>query len=309
MNDSEVAVIGLGPAGVSAAIYLKRYGMNPVCFEKELVGGKVNKTQCIENYAGLLSIEGPKLAFNLETQLKSFLISPIYREVESLTRNADGTFRLVYGRNAEQDFRYVILANGLGERPFPIPGQEKFHSRGISRCAICDGPFYKGKDVAVVGGGDSAFEEAIYLATICHHVHLIARRKEFRAQEEVVSRFLKMDNVTLHVPCEVISADGEKSISSIQIHDKERNLDESLTIQGLFLYVGEVPCLDFIRIPNLCDERGYLITDSSLRTKVENLYATGDCRNTSLRQVATAVSDGAFAASNIHEDYLRKQHA
>lgn len=303
IDNKEVAIIGLGPSGVSAAIYLKRYGMEPYCFEKELVGGKVNKTEKIENYAGVRSIGGGELGMLLETQLKDFGIKPIYQEVKRLSLNQDGTFTLQYGKDNHHDFKYVILANGLGEKPFPIPGEEVFHKRGISRCAICDGPLYKGKDVAVIGGGNAAFEEATYLASICSHVTLIARRTTFRATEAAVNNFKKQTNTTILAPYEVIQANGDSKIHSIVARNKETGEETTVPAEALFLYVGEVPSTGFLDIPNLFDEKGYLMTDDRMETKVKNLYATGDCRNTLLRQVATATADGALAATSIHSDY------
>ncbi len=300
MDEKEVAIIGMGPGGVSAAIYLKRYGMKPVCFEKELIGGKVNKTEKIENYPGVKEIQGPVFGNLLEEQLSSFDIQPIYKEVKKLSLNEDSTFHIEYGKHFSSDFRYVILANGLAEKPFVIPGEEKFQKKGISRCAICDGPFYKGKDVAVIGGGNAAFEEAIYLSNICHHVSLIARRNVFRAQESVVEKFKGQKNTSLYAPYDVLSCDGKDSISVLQIQNKESMEKVDLSIQGLFLYVGEIPSTGFVDLPMLESENGYIKTDSSLETNIQNLFAIGDCRNTPLRQVSTAVGDGALAASMIH---------
>ena len=305
VDKKEVAVIGLGPGGVSAAIYLKRYGMVPYCFEKELVGGKVNKTEKIENYAGVKSIGGPDLGMLLESQLKSFDIKPIYKTVKRVSLNEDGTFHVEYGKDLSHDFQYVLLANGLGEKPFPIQGEEVFHKRGISRCAICDGPLYKGKDVAVIGAGNSAFEEATYLASICNHVTLIARRTQFRADQMVVDGFKALDNVTLLAPYDVVSATGSASIESLKVRNKETMEEKDVAISGLFLFVGDMAVSNFVDIPDLTDEKGYLITDSNMMTKVKNLYAAGDCRTTPLRQVATATSDGALAATMIHNDYQK----
>lgn len=304
MDKKDVAVIGLGPGGVSAAIYLKRYGMNPICYEKELIGGKVNKTEKIENYAGIPSVSGPDLGMKLEEQLDKFSIRPIYQDVKRVTRNEDGTFNVTTSKGSK-DFYYVILANGLGEKPFPIEGEDKFRKRGISRCAICDGSFYQGKDVAVVGAGNSAFEEATYLSDICSHVTLIARRKEFRAQESVVEEFRNRKNTEILAPYHIVSADGETSISSVIVQNNETKEEKTLLISGLFLYVGEEAVSSFADIPEIKDEKGIIITDDRMETKVSHLYAIGDCRNTSLRQVVTATSDGAIAATSIHDDYQR----
>lgn len=303
IDSKEVAVIGLGPSGVSASIYLSRYGMVPFCFEKELIGGKINQTEKIENYAGIPSIKGPQLSMALEEQLSSLSIRPIYKEVTKVSALEDGTYHVEYGKNLSHDFKYVILANGLIPSPFSIPGEEKFKRRGISRCAICDGPLYKGKNVAVIGAGNAAFEEATYLASICNHVSLIARRETFRAQEKVIEKFKSLNNTEIYAPYQVVEANGTSSLESLLIQEKKTGEIKSLLIEGLFLYVGEMPSLSFLNIDGLTDEKGYLITDEKKMTKRANLYAVGDCRNTSLRQVATAVSDGAIAASDIFRKY------
>lgn len=302
MENNEVAIIGLGPAGVSAAIYLKRYGMQPICFEKELIGGKVNKTEKIENYVGFTSIGGIQLGEKLEQQIENFDIKVIHSEVKSLSLNEDNSFHIQYGKK-ERDFKYVIIANGMGEKPFDISGQEMFNSRGISRCAICDGSFYKDKDVAIIGAGNSAFEEGLYLANITKSVTLIARRTIFRADKIVVDKFTQQENTSIKAPFVPISVFGKDKIESITIENTETKKQETLKIAGLFLYVGDQPTTDFVKIDNVKDEKGIIITDSNMMTKVNNLYAIGDCRNTSLRQVATAVSDGAIAASNIFKEF------
>lgn len=303
MENKDVAIIGLGPSGVSASIYLKRYGLNPICFEKELIGGKVNKTELIENYVGVNKIAGPKLGMIFEDQINSFGIKPIYKEVKELTLNEDSSFHLKYGKE-ERDFKYVIIANGLKNKPFKIEGEETFNRRGISECAICDGPLYKGKDVAIVGAGNSAFEEACYLATICSSVTLIARRSEYRATKAAVDRLKSFSNARILSPYEIVKASGNTSIEKLIVKNKENNEVEELSISALFLYVGEIPCNDFIKIPNLELNNGFIKTDCRMMTNIKNLYAVGDCIDKILRQVVTATSDGALAASAIHDDYL-----
>lgn len=304
MNNKEVAIIGGGPSGVTSAIYLKRYGMEPVLFEKDLIGGKTNYTERIENYPGYLEEKGPVLAERFLDQLRKLQIKPIYSAVESLSLNPDGTFHLV-SKKKEGDYRYVILANGLSERPFPLEGEEKFNRRGISRCAICDGPFYKGKDVLVIGSGNAAFEEANYLATICSSVSLIARRTFFRADRAAIDRFRSFSNTAIYAPYEVVSVFGKESLEKAVIRNKESGERKELPCSGLFLYVGQIPALDYLKIDGVQDEKGYLIVNpETMETKASHLYAVGDCRETALRQVTTAVSDGSLAATKIHEDFL-----
>lgn len=305
MNDKEVAIIGGGPAGVSASIYLKRYGMSPVLFEKELIGGKTNFTERIENYPGYLGETGPLLSDSFEKQLTSLSIKPIYKEVTSLTLNDDSTFHLKYGKE-ESDFRYVILANGLKQKEYHLPGEEKFARRGFSSCAICDGAFYKGKNVLVIGAGNAGFEEACYLAEITSHVYLLARHENFRAHEEVVNRFKSYPNTTILVPYEAISCDGEKTLEKVTLRHKITGEEKVIEVNGLFVYIGAIPTLDFVKIDGFKDEHGFAITDNNSETKIKNLFAVGDCRNTPLRQIVSATSDGALAATIIHQRYLNK---
>lgn len=305
-NNKDVAIIGLGPGGVSAAIYLKRYGMNPIGFEKGLIGGKVNKAQRIENDAGVLSVSGPELGMRLEKQLNDFKIEHHFKEVKEITQNEDGTFHIHYGKDGYLDVKYVILANGLGEKPFAIPGEEKFSKRGISRCAICDGPLYKGKDVAVIGSNDAAFEEASYLATICHHVTLISKSSRLKASPVLVDRFSSFENATILLSHDIVKCDGETSISTLDVRNKETQEVTSLSIQALFLYVGDMPSSNFLKQEGFVDEKGFIVTDSRMETKIPNIFAIGDCRDTYLRQVSTAVSDGAIAASRIREREMKK---
>ena len=306
MDKKKVAVIGLGPGGVCASIYLKRYGRTPVCFEKENIGGKVNLTDKIENYPGYRKGSGPELARAREEQRNDFSIPVNYEQIKELTLNSDGTFH-VKGDFFEDDFYYVILANGLKPRPFSLKGEEKFKRRGISTCAICDGPFYKGKDVLVIGGGNSAFQEAIYLSSICHHVSLVAHHEKLKAEEGLVHHFTSLNNTKLYVPYEPISVDGDTSFQSLTIKNNNTGEEETLTGSGLFLFVGDRPQTDFVKIDSIKDEKGYLVTDDLRRTKIKNLYAIGDCRNTPLRQVTRAVSDGSLAATRIHSDYLKNE--
>lgn len=304
MEKNKVAIIGLGPAGIAAAIYLKRYGMNPVCFERDLVGGKTNYTESIENYPGYLEFKGPTLSSRFEEQLKHFGIKPIYKEVKKLEK-VDDHFLLSYGKE-QKEFKYVIIANGLKEKELAIEGEETFNRRGISRCAICDGPFYAGKKVAVIGAGNSAFEEALYLSTICEQVYIIARRNKYRAMEDIVRQAKESKNIKIYSPYITVSCTGENTLEHLIIENNETKERETLDISGLFIYIGEEPVLNYIDFDINKTANGFIITDERMETSVKNLYAIGDCRNTLLRQVATAVSDGTVAATSIHKDYLEE---
>ncbi len=302
--ENEVAVIGMGPAGVSAAIYLKRYGMIPVCFEKENVGGKTNYTDRIENYPGFTGERGSVLSNSFASQLEEFQIEPIYRAVKELSLNEDGSFTVKYGKE-ERRFRYVIIANGLIDRPLHLEGEETFRRRGISSCAICDGPLHKGKDVAVIGAGNSAFEEANYLATICSHVYLVSHHRNFKAQDQVIETFNNFENTEIVVPYEPVACTGTNKIETLIVENGETGERRELEISGLFVYIGYIPALDYLKIEGITNERGYINADpASMETPVKNLYAAGDCRDTPLRQVTMAVGDGSLAATSIHNDYM-----
>lgn len=296
---NEIAIIGLGPAGVSAAIYLKRYGLNPICYEKCIIGGKVNNTNLIENYPGIPLIKGIDLGENLSKQISDYKIEVRNEEIISLSKNADLSFQIETEDGKKETYQYVIIAGGLNEKEFHIEGEDKFKKKGISRCAVCDGNFYKNKDVAIIGAGNSAFEEGIYLSEICSTVSLIARRNKFRADKKIVDNFISRNNTKIYSPYSPIYVFGEKSLERIIIKNLENNNEISLNIKGLFLYIGDVPNIDFIKINDLETNNGLIVTDINMKTNLKNLYAVGDCRFNSLKQIATAVSDGAIAASNI----------
>ena len=278
MQINDVCVIGMGPAGVTAAIYLKRFGFEPICFEPMMVGGKVNVTYEIQNYPGFMGM-GPELAMKLEEQVKFNEIKIVRKSVKKVEK-VDSVYKVVAGQE-EYYFKAVIIATGLKEKEYKVPGEDKYQARGISRCAVCDGPLYRNKPVAVLGGGNSAVEECAYLATICSKVTLIHRRDEFRADEQLVNNLKKYQNIDIVTPYVIIDS------------------------EALFVYVGANPVTDFIDVKDILDERGQIITNENMETKSQGLFAAGDDRQTRLRQVATAVSDGAKAAYSVKE-YLKK---
>lgn len=302
-NVSDVAVVGLGPAGVTAAIYLKRFGFEPICFEPQIIGGKVNVTYLIENYPGFHG-SGPELAQKLAEQIEFYGIKKISRQVTGI-RRLDETFEIVT-EDESHLFKAVIIATGMQEKPYTVPGSEKYGGRGISRCAVCDGPLFRRREVAVVGGGNSAFEEAAYLATICSKVTLINRRTEFRADAQLVNEFRDSANTEIRAPYIIADSDGVNKIETLTL---ENTLDKSrveIKTEGLFVYVGATPITDFLTINGLLDNRGFIMTDGTAGTAEPGLFAAGDVRVTPLRQVATAVADGAMAAFRA-KDFLKNR--
>lgn len=302
MQINDVCVIGMGPAGVTAAIYLKRFGFEPICFEPMMVGGKVNVTYEIQNYPGFMGM-GPELAMKLEEQVKFNEIKIVRKSVKKVEK-VDSVYKVVAGQE-EYYFKAVIIATGLKEKEYKVPGEDKYQARGISRCAVCDGPLYRNKPVAVLGGGNSAVEECAYLATICSKVTLIHRRDEFRADEQLVNNLKKYQNIDIVKPYVIIDSEGDKKIQSLTLQNVIDSSVKKIDSEALFVYVGANPVTDFIDVKDILDERGQIITNENMETKSQGLFAAGDDRQTRLRQVATAVSDGAKAAYSVKE-YLKK---
>lgn len=303
MNNDEVAVIGLGPAGVSASIYLKRYSLNPICYEKDLIGGKTNYTDKIVNYAGFTLEKGPLLASNYEKQLQEFGIKPIYKAVSKIEK-IDDFFRLTID-NQTRDFKYVILAIGLTMKKSNIINIDKFKGRGISTCAICDGNFYKGKDILVYGNGNACLEETLYLASLAKNIYLINPDKKLNGVEAEIEKINKLNNIHFYYESKVVEVDGDNVLKQVKI----KNKNEEVIIKGdaLFLYGQMLPSSSIIDFDVEKNEAGFIKVDSFMCSSVKNFYVVGDYRDTSLRQVVTASSDGAIASLAIHNDYLKNR--
>lgn len=289
----DIAIIGLGPAGATAAIYLKRFGFDPICYEHQLVGGKINFTNIIDNYPGFQG-EGQSLANNIAKQIEEYEIDILPLQVISV-KKVDELFEVETAKGKEL-YKAVIIATGMTEKAYEVPGSAKYHSRAISRCAICDGPLFRNKEVVVVGGGNSAFEEAAYLASICSKVTLVNRRNEFRADSKLVEEFKELKNVSIKTPYVIIDSDGENKIESLTLENVEDKTVEVIKAEALFIYVGATPMTSLLQDLGALDEKGFVKTNIDMSTAVSGLYAIGDVRNTPLRQIATAVSDGALCA-------------
>lgn len=291
-----VAVIGLGPAGVTAGVLLKQWGFDPDIYEVGLAGGMVNQTAEIDNYPGFMG-GGMDLAMKFDQTARDNKLHIIHSNVKSLTKDGD-EFVLTTAKGV---FYYVavIIATGTHYRPYAVPGQTKVKGRGFSRCAICDGPLYRNKDVAVIGGGNSAFEEGIYLASICKSVTLINRRTVFRAPSKAVEMFKSLSNTNIIAPAVVTECDGEGHLESLTIKDPNDESDKTtqkISVNACFIYIGSIPTTQFIQIQNSLDERGYIDVDEDMSCiNVPGLFGCGDCINTPLRQVATAVGTGSKA--------------
>lgn len=303
LNNKEVAIIGMGPAGVSASIYLKRYGLIPNCYEKDVIGGKTNYTDKIVNLAGFTKEKGPLLASDYEKQLDNFDIKVIYKTINEIDKKDD--HYLIKASNYEKKFDYIILALGLQMQKSNIINIDKFMGRGVSSCAICDGNFYKDKIVAVYGNGNECLVETSYLASICKTVYLIYKEDELNGVESEINRIKNKDNIKLLPKSIVKEIEGENKVSSIKV--KKDSEEITLDVSGLFIYGQMLPSSKILNFDVKRDEKGFIITDNKMETSNKNLFAVGDYRNTSLRQIATAISDGAIAASTIHSYILENK--
>lgn len=299
----DVIIVGSGPAGMSAAIYTSRAMLKTLIIEKLGPGGQAALTESIENYAGFSEpINGFELSVKMEEQARKFGAEIENGEVQSV-RKSDGSF-VVTADDHTYQAKSVILATGVSPKKLDLPNELKFIGRGISFCATCDANFYRDKIVAVVGGGDAAAEEAMYLTKFATKVYLIHRRDQLRAEKIVQERAFKNEKLEFVWDSVVDEIQGDKSITGLRVKNVKTGANRQLDVVGVFLYIGGTPNTSMIEGVET-DSGGYIVTDAELQTTVEGLFVCGDCRSKSFRQVATAVGDGAVAAHSC-EKYIEK---
>ena len=299
----DMLIIGSGPAGMGTALYAARAGIDAVVIESNpLPGGQIVNTTEVDNYLGLPGIGGFEMGEVFRKHAEQ-LGAEFIEDVISSVRADDGIY-IVSGAKEEYRTRTVVFATGAHRSKLGIPGEEEFTGRGVSYCATCDGAFFRNKETVVIGGGDMAVEDAVYLAGLCSHVTLVHRRDELRAARSVQDALFAKENVTLAwntIPDEVI---GEQVVKALRVHNKETGETGELPVSGVFIAVGMKP--DSALAEGLCDldEKGYIIAREDCVTSAPGIYAAGDVRTKNLRQVITAVSDGACAVTSA-EAYLR----
>lgn len=299
----DVTIIGGGAAGLTASIYAKRAGMDVIVLEKMGVGGQIILTDTVENYPGFDNISGPDLMEKFEKHAQKFGVEIDYEEVREI-RFGDKSHTVVTDEN-EYETIAVIVASGSQPRKLRVPGEDRFIGKGVSYCAVCDGPFFKDKEVAVIGGGDAAIKESIYLTQIVKKVTVIHRRDELRAEKILQDQAFanpKIEFIWNHVVEEINGNDSFQGITIYNLKNPEekRFLEKS----GVFVYIGHIPNTGFIDVEKTSN--GLIKTVACfLETSVQGIYAAGDCRDTCLRQIATCVGDGAIAAFNAGE-YVEK---
>lgn len=291
-------IIGAGPAGLSAAIYLKRANIDVLVVEKGAFGGKVNYTAIIDNYLGEENVFGPDLAFKFYNHAIENDVDIVSDDIINVTKK-DQVF-IVKSSDEEYLAKTIIVASGTTDKKLDLVNANKFEHHGISYCAVCDGPLYKNKTVAVIGGGNSALEESLYLANIASKVYLIHRREEFRGENKLVDKIKTNSNIELKLSSSVVELLGNDKLETIKLSN-----GETLNVSALFPYIGQIANTNFLDFKNLCNESGYIIVNSNMETCVDGLFAAGDVTNKKLKQIVTATGDGALAATSVIE-YLRR---
>ena len=293
MPQFDIIIIGGGPAGLTAGLYAKRAKLNTLLLERSMLGGQVAYSGPIENYPGILKTTGLRLAQKMEEQVKKVDLEVVYEEVIGLSSQQSSV-----KVETEQDVytsRSVIAAVGDEAVPLGLKNEKELIGRGVSYCATCDGPLYSGKTVAVVGGGDSAVTEALYLTKIVKKVHLIHRRDKLRAEKINAERLLKMPNVHPEWNTIVTRIQGREKIESLTLEDVKTGDQGQLAVDGLFIYIGRRPFTGFLTNIEK-DQWGYIKVDEDMQTSMKAVFAAGDCTSYKWRQIATAIGDGAKAA-------------
>ena len=292
----DAIIIGSGPAGLAAAIYGKRANLNIAVVEKEYEGaGQIAESSCVDNYLGLPGINGYDLGEQFRNHAVDFGVDFIEHEVVAIEKQPGG-WKLAFEDGSSKEARTVIYAAGAQPRKADVPGEDRYIGKGVSYCAICDGAFYKGKTVAVLGGGDTAVDEALYLSDLCEKVYLIHRRTEFRGAAQRVEQARKKANIEFVLGETVKEFVGGEKLTAVRL-----NSGTSIELNGVFVAYGSKPQTELLRGIVALDDSGYVVANEDGRTSQEGFFVAGDVRTKTLRQVVTAVSDGANAITSVAE--------
>ena len=290
----DILIIGAGPAGMTAALYGRRAGRTVLMLESGIPGGQAATSAEVENWPGTRQVLGAEFATSLFAQVQDLGAELEYDAAVSAQVTEEGVKQVTGASGKVYEGKSLILANGVKRRQLGVPGEEEYRGRGVSYCATCDGAFFKGREVAVVGGGSAALEDALYLSGVCSKVHLIHRRDEFRGEAHLAAKVKEKGNIVLHLKRNVTAIVGDQAVVGVKLTDGEK--EDFLPCSGVFLAVGLIP--DNTPFENLypLTRAGYLDVGEDCRTAVPGVFAAGDTRQKELRQLVTAASDGAMAA-------------
>lgn len=301
----DLVIIGSGPAGLSAAVYAQRACLDTLIIEKTgMSGGQILTTTEVDNYPGMPGIGGFDLGMKMREHVDNLNGQFHTGEVTEITdKHEVKEIHLDDGSTIAT--RTIIIATGASHRKLGIPGEAEFTGAGVSYCATCDGAFFRGKTTAVIGGGDVAVEDAIFLARLCEKVYVIHRRDSFRAAKVLSEKLLAQENVEVLWNCTPVSITGEGNVQTLTIHHKDTDEDQDLAVDGVFIAVGMEPNTDIYKNLVTTDKTGYIVADETCRTNVPGIFAAGDIRTKQLRQVVSAASDGANAVYSVQR-YLEE---
>ncbi|CUA80849.1 MULTISPECIES: thioredoxin-disulfide reductase [Anoxybacillus] len=293
----DVIIIGAGPAGMTAAVYTSRANLSTLMIERGVPGGQMANTEEVENYPGYDHILGPELATKMFEHAKKFGAEYAYGDVKEVIDGEE--YKTVVTSNQQYKARAIIIATGAEYKKLGVPGEKELGGRGVSYCAVCDGAFFKGKELVVVGGGDSAVEEGVYLTRFASKVTIVHRRDQLRAQKILQQRAFaneKIDFIWNHTVKQINEKDGR--VGSVTLVHTQTGEEREFPCDGVFIYIGMVPLTKPFASLGITNENGYIETNELMETKVPGIFAAGDVREKSLRQIVTATGDGSIAAQS-----------
>ena len=290
----DVIVIGAGTAGMTAGIYARRAGKTVLIIEEKNYGGQIINTPEVENYPGISKVSGFTFANNLYNQTRELGAEFKFEEVIKIQNNSG--YKVVVTNKTKYQGKTVIIATGAKNRPLGVNNEDKLTGAGVSYCATCDGAFFRGKDVAVVGGGNMALEDALFLSDYCNLVYVVHRRNEFRGEKGLTDILKEKGNVKFVFDSVVKSIKGEQSVEGLEILNVKKNTLSEIKVQGAFIAIGQMPDNEKFSDMVELDGKGYIKADETCTTNTEGVFVAGDCRTKQVRQLTTAASDGAVAA-------------
>ncbi len=291
----DIIIIGAGPAGLTAAIYARRAGKSVLVLEKDTFGGKMTFSPKLENYPGFETISGNELA---QKMLEQALALGAEIDMDTVVNVTDGEIKTVHGEMGDYLAKSVIIAAGARHRRLQLPREEEFIGNGISFCAVCDGAFYQGQHIALIGGGNTALQEAVLLSELCSKVTIVQNLPFLTGEQKLVDTLAARDNIDYLYSTVVSGYEGDDTLRSVLLHNTETNTDTRLEIDGLFLAIGTEPANQPYNALAVLNDFGYIVSDEGCRTATEGVFVAGDCRTKTYRQIATAIADGATAALN-----------
>lgn len=298
----DVVVIGAGPGGMTAAMYASRANLSVLMLDRGIYGGNLNNTDTIENYTGFKSVKGADLAQQMYDGATQFGAKYAYGTVKQIKVNDQGLKEVTTDMDETFLAKAVVIATGSTQRHLNVPGEEKFSGRGVSYCAVCDGAFFKDRDLIVVGGGDSAVEEGMYLTNLAHSVTVLVRGDKLKAQPLMQEQARQNDKMKFIFNTSVTAIEGDDNkVTAVRTHQNETGEDSQLAADGVFIYVGNVPMTSPFADLGILDKAGWVKTDDRMHTSLPGVFAIGDVRETPLRQIATAVGDGAIAGQEVYQ--------